>query len=75
MNEGDEMLFVTPSGGGYGDPLEREPALVLLDWQDELLSTEDAAAAYGVLIDGHTRTVDEAATVARREVLRSKESV
>ena len=31
MNEGDEMLFVTPSGGGYGDPLERDPALVLED--------------------------------------------
>ena len=26
VNEGDEMLFVTPSGGGYGDPLERDPA-------------------------------------------------
>ena len=61
MNEGDEMLFVTPSGGGYGDPLEREPELVSVDVADELVSVEDAREHYGVVVaaDG---TVDTAAT-------------
>ncbi len=62
MNEGDEMLFVTPSGGGYGDPLDRDPELVLTDWLDELITTEDARQHYGVAIDEAARTVDSAAT-------------
>jgi N-methylhydantoinase B len=50
MNEGDEMLFVTPSGGGYGDPLERDPELVAVDVADELVSVEDARDHYGVVV-------------------------
>ena len=42
VNEGDEMLFVTPSGGGYGDALERDPELVLARLADELLPADDA---------------------------------
>ena len=61
MNEGDEMLFVTPSGGGYGDPLERDPGLVSVDVADELVSVEDAREHYGVVVaaDG---SIDTAAT-------------
>lgn len=66
MNEGDEMLFVTPSGGGYGEPLERDPELVLIDWRDELLSAEQAREHYGVVIDEAAGSVDAAATEALR---------
>jgi N-methylhydantoinase B len=66
MNAGDEMLFVTPSGGGYGDPLERDPGLVLLDWRDELLSAEDARECYGVAIDEQERSVDARQTAQLR---------
>jgi N-methylhydantoinase B/oxoprolinase/acetone carboxylase alpha subunit len=66
MNEGDEMLFVTPSGGGYGDPLERDPALVLADVLDELLTVEDAREHYAVVLTPDGREVDEAATAALR---------
>ena len=69
MNDGDEMLFVTPSGGGYGHPLERDPALVLLDWRDELLSADDARAVYGVVIDEAAGQIDEGATSTAREEL------
>jgi N-methylhydantoinase B/oxoprolinase/acetone carboxylase alpha subunit len=61
MNEGDEMLFVTPSGGGYGDPLERDPELVSVDVADELVSVEDAREHYGVVVSADG-TVDTAAT-------------
>ena len=64
MNSGDEMLFVTPSGGGYGDPLERDPDLVLEDIVLELISPETAREAYGVVVaDG---AVDAEATAALR---------
>ena len=66
MNEGDEMLFVTPSGGGYGEPLERDPELVLVDWRDELLSAEQAREHYGVVLDEAAGSVDAAATEALR---------
>ena len=66
MNAGDEMLFVTPSGGGYGDALERDPELVLVDWLDELLSADDAREHYGVVVDEAARAVDVAATEALR---------
>jgi N-methylhydantoinase B/oxoprolinase/acetone carboxylase alpha subunit len=72
VNEGDEMLFVTPSGGGYGDALERDPQLVLLDWADELLSADVADAVYGVVIAEAQRAVDEQATLARRQELRAE---
>ena len=61
MNEGDEMLFVTPSGGGYGDPLERDPELVAVDVADELVSVEDAREHYGVVV-GADGSIDAAAT-------------
>ncbi|MFQ5426736.1 MAG: hydantoinase B/oxoprolinase family protein, partial [Gaiellales bacterium] len=68
MNDGDEMLFVTPSGGGYGDPWERDPGLVLDDRRDELISVEDAREHYGVVLDEDTGSVDVVAT----EKLRGK---
>ena len=66
MNAGDEMLFVTPSGGGYGDPLERDPALVLEDRQLELITAEVARDVYGVVIDPEVGVVDLDATEALR---------
>jgi N-methylhydantoinase B/oxoprolinase/acetone carboxylase alpha subunit len=66
MNAGDELLFVTPSGGGYGAPLERDPALVLEDWKLELVGDEVARGVYGVAIDPATRSVDEAETARLR---------
>ncbi len=62
MNEGDEMLFITPSGAGYGSTFERDPALVLTDWQDELISAQDARDHYGVVIDEPSGAIDQAAT-------------
>jgi N-methylhydantoinase B len=73
MNAGDEMLFVTPSGGGYGDPLDRDPALVLGDVRLELITSEIARDVYGVVLDG-TRAIDLDATAALRAESRGKEA-
>ncbi|WP_326837331.1 hydantoinase B/oxoprolinase family protein [Amycolatopsis rhabdoformis] len=41
----------TPGGGGFGDPAERDPQLVLRDVRDGLLSVEAAAEIYGVDVE------------------------
>lgn len=47
---GDVFSRPTAGGGGYGDPLERDPAAVLEDVIDEYVSVERAAKDYGVVI-------------------------
>lgn len=64
VRAGDVFLCEGPAGGGYGDPRARDPRAVLDDVLDGLLSTQDAAAVYGVVIAGGA--VDAAATAARR---------
>ena len=52
-------------------PLEREPARVLKDVRNELVSLRSAREDYGVVIDPATWTVDEAGTSRLREELRT----
>ena len=61
---GGVLRMLTPSGGGFGDPLERDPALVLADVRDGLITPEQAHGEYGVVVraDGH----DAAGTAALR---------
>jgi N-methylhydantoinase B len=65
------VRLVSPSGGGYGDPLERDPAAVAADVREGFVSVESAERLYGGVIaaDGG---VDETATAAARERLRSE---
>ena len=60
--------------GGWGDPLERDPALVLKDVRNELVSSESARDDYGVVVDRARWTVDEAATRKLRASLKAKRS-
>jgi N-methylhydantoinase B len=62
---GDRVRLVSPSGGGYGDPLEREPALVEADVREGFVSRVSAEDLYGVVVD-EAGTVDEQATAVRR---------
>ena len=54
-----------PGGGGFGDPFERDPALVARDVRYGLLEPEQAAAQYGVACSGDGG-VDEAETARLR---------
>ncbi|WP_211212783.1 hydantoinase B/oxoprolinase family protein [Nonomuraea coxensis] len=69
VRPGDVLHFVTWGGGGWGDPLARDPGLVGLEVRRGLVTAE-GARRYGVVCaeDG---AVDEAATAALRERLRS----
>ena len=62
---GDSLLILTPSSGGYGDPLDREPQAVAEDVADAFLDAGLALEQYGVVLGADGR-VDEAATVEER---------
>jgi N-methylhydantoinase B len=59
-------------GGGWGDPLEREPLRVLRDVRNEKVSPAAARREYGVVIDTAAWVVDEAATARLREEIRAR---
>ncbi|MFQ0815726.1 hypothetical protein AVM02_09450 [Brucella anthropi] len=64
LNAGDVFELETPGGGGYGDPLTRNPASVLADVREGYVSAEAAGRDYGVVLtvgsDGPV--LDEVAT-------------
>jgi N-methylhydantoinase B len=64
MRQGDVLRMTSPSGGGFGFPFTRDPAPVLREVADGLLSEAAAARCYGVVIS--SGAVDEAATAALR---------
>jgi len=70
MAAGDHIVYDYGGGGGWGDPLERDPQAVLDDVLDEYVSVEGAERDYGVVLTGSleelTLAVDEAATTALR---------
>jgi N-methylhydantoinase B len=68
LGHDDVWEFISPTAGGFGDPLRRDPAAVLADVEADLLGTEAAERAYGVVIAGGT--VDAAATEAARRAAR-----
>ncbi|MEO3858250.1 hydantoinase B/oxoprolinase family protein [Acrocarpospora sp. B8E8] len=51
MRAGDRFVNRTAGGGGYGDPLERDPAAVVADVLDGYVSAEVAEQIYGVIVD------------------------
>lgn len=66
VKAGDLLLFDTWGAGGWGDPLQREPAKVLADVRKGLVSVE-GARRYGVVVAGDA--VDEGATRTLRATL------
>jgi len=71
MKKGDVFCHHLPSGGGYGNPLERAPQAVAEDWLDDYVTTETARDVYGVVLttDG---LVDVLATENRRANMAAK---
>jgi N-methylhydantoinase B len=62
IRKGDVFRHVLAGGGGWGDPLERDPQAVLRDVRNEYLSAARAKADYGVIVDTAAWRVDETAT-------------
>jgi len=72
VQKGDLLYFNTWGGGGWGDPLERDPAHVISDVAKKLVSI-DGAKRYGVVINDDL-SLDEKGTKALRSKM-SKDSV
>jgi N-methylhydantoinase B len=70
---GEILVSESCGGGGFGDPLERDPELVAWDVREDFVSPEKARDIYGVvLIDSDELfTVDIEATTALRDQLRN----
>jgi 5-oxoprolinase (ATP-hydrolysing) len=63
---GDTLEVKVPNSGGYGDPLERDPELVLSDVLDGFTTAELAERDYGVLLDVDSLAVDVEGTARLR---------
>ncbi len=74
LSRGDLISIRTSGGGGWGDPLERDPKLVLEDFKNELITLETARNIYGVVIDPEKMEIDWEATKKLRQELRQKRS-
>ncbi len=63
---GELYMIAQGSGGGYGDVLDRDPAMVIKDLEEGLISPETAKNVYHVIYDPELLTVDQAATEEER---------
>ncbi|MEX2707183.1 MAG: hydantoinase B/oxoprolinase family protein [Candidatus Freyrarchaeum guaymaensis] len=76
VQPGEFIKSVIAGGGGYGDPLERDPELVKIRVRDEWLSPEKARDVYGVVLknveDPERIEVDYEATKRMREELKKR---
>jgi N-methylhydantoinase B len=72
VQSGDLVTVRTPGGGGYGDPLARDPALVLRDVARGYCTVEDAERDYGVVLRGAPLAVDRDATARLRGAPRDR---
>lgn len=76
VHTGDEFARPTAGGGGFGDPLERDPKKVMEDVIDDYVSIARAEKDYGVVIREIDRDlcqfeIDQAATDKRRAEIRA----
>lgn len=70
VRRGEVFRHEVAGAGGYGDPLERDPAAVAKDVRNELVSVPAAGADYGVVIEPATGEVDPSATARLRQEMR-----
>ena len=72
MIPGEVQLLVSQGGGGFGDPLDRDPAAVALDVVEGLVTPEGAERDYGVVVEmtSGRAAANLDATIARRHARR-----
>jgi N-methylhydantoinase B len=58
MMKGDILIIRTPGGGGFGNPCQRNPQLVLRDVLNGFVSIEAAKREYGVAVDLRRKEID-----------------
>jgi N-methylhydantoinase B len=71
VHEQDVLVSYQGGGGGYGDPIERDPELVLKDIIDGYVSAQAATDLYGVIAESDGSSYNKGATEKRREEIRN----
>ena len=69
------LELISGGGGGWGDPLDRDPEWVLRDVCDDVISVEAARDTYGVVLDVSSTDVNVRQTEDRRSALREARRV
>ncbi|MEV5410455.1 hydantoinase B/oxoprolinase family protein [Thermopolyspora sp. NPDC052614] len=72
VRAGDVVRLWTSGGGGWGDPLEREPELVAYDVRCGLVTRQAAEADYGVILTPDAGDADATVDVEATERLRER---
>jgi N-methylhydantoinase B len=67
IKKGDSIRVITSGGGGWGNPLERDPEMVRSDVRNGGVTLKRASDVYGVVISGKDLVVDMKATQKLRE--------
>jgi N-methylhydantoinase B len=67
IHEDEVWVGISSGGGGYGDPLERDPHLVQAGVRDEMIGLEAAREIYGVVLDPRSLALDLRATHRLRQ--------
>lgn len=70
VRSGDILVMEAAGGGGWGDPLDREPERVMADFEDGMISHAAMTDVYGLVLDP-SGAVDAEATATRRRERRS----
>jgi N-methylhydantoinase B len=70
LKPGDVVTIDAAGGGGYGDPLERDPEMVERDVLEGYVTLERAREDYGVVLDPETLKVNWEATATLRKSLK-----
>ena len=61
-NIGDTITYYSPVGGGYGEPLDRDPRKVSDDVPDGFITVDYARDEYGVVLDDYGVVLSEVET-------------
>jgi len=70
VEPGDRIIYKTAGSGGWGDPLDRDPAIVARDVRYGLVSRQQADEGYGVVLTADNQP-DLAATTAKRRAMKT----
>jgi N-methylhydantoinase B len=71
LRRGDVFVHEIAGAGGWGDPLERDPAKVMADIRHGLVTIGAARGRYGVVLAADGKSVDMAATATSRAGIRA----
>jgi N-methylhydantoinase B len=58
VNEDEDWVAIASGGGGYGDPLERDPEAVRDDARNYIISIKASRDIYGVVLNTETELYD-----------------